>query len=63
MTAYDQHAVEAFRLEALDYLLKPVDRGRLAETIERARRGIQEKKTSERIGRWRNRRQTRGGAA
>jgi two-component system LytT family response regulator/two-component system response regulator LytT len=44
VTAYDQHAVEAFRLEALDYLLKPVDRGRLAETIERARRGIQEKK-------------------
>jgi two-component system, LytTR family, response regulator LytT len=45
VTAYDQHAVEAFRLEALDYLLKPVDRGRLAETIERARRGIQEKKS------------------
>jgi len=46
VTAYDQHAVEAFRLEALDYLLKPVDRVRLAETIERARRGVQEKKTN-----------------
>jgi two-component system, LytTR family, response regulator len=46
VTAYDQHAVEAFRLEALDYLLKPVDRGRLAETIERARRVMQEKKTT-----------------
>jgi len=45
VTAYDQHAVEAFRLEALDYLLKPVDRGRLAETIERARRVMQDKKT------------------
>jgi two-component system, LytTR family, response regulator LytT len=44
VTAYDQHAVEAFRLEALDYLLKPVDKGRLAETIERARRVIQDKK-------------------
>src|SRR5579864_7702189 len=44
VTAYDQHAVEAFRLEALDYLLKPVDKGRLAETIERARRAIQEKR-------------------
>ena len=27
---------EAFRLEAMDYLLKPVERGRLAETIDRA---------------------------
>jgi two-component system LytT family response regulator/two-component system response regulator LytT len=44
VTAYDQHAVEAFRLEALDYLLKPVDRGRLAETIERARRVNQDRK-------------------
>src|SRR5207302_5006786 len=43
VTAYDQYAIEAFRLEALDYLLKPVDKGRLAETIERARRIIQER--------------------
>jgi two-component system response regulator LytT len=47
VTAYDQYAVEAFRLEAMDYLLKPVDRGRLAETIERARRSIQDKRTPE----------------
>ncbi len=45
VTAHDQYAVEAFRLEAMDYLLKPVDRGRLEETIERARRTIQEKKS------------------
>ena len=44
VTAYDQYAVEAFRLQALDYLLKPVDKGRLAETIEHARRAIQEKR-------------------
>ena len=44
VTAYDQHAVEAFRLEALDYLLKPVDKTRLAETIERARRLAPEKR-------------------
>ena len=37
-TAYDQYAVEAFRLEAFDYLLKPVEKDRLAETLERARR-------------------------
>jgi len=42
-TAYEQYAVEAFRLEALDYLLKPVDRDRLSLTIERARRIIQAK--------------------
>ena len=47
VTAYDQYAVEAFRLEAMDYLLKPVDKGRLAETVERARRAIQEKKSPE----------------
>lgn len=44
VTAYDQYAVEAFRLEAMDYLLKPVEKGRLAETIERARRAMQDKK-------------------
>lgn len=43
VTAYDQYAVEAFRLEAMDYLLKPVDKTRLGETIERARRAIQDK--------------------
>jgi two-component system response regulator LytT len=47
VTAHDQYAVEAFRLEAMDYLLKPVDRGRLAETVDRARRAIQEKKAPE----------------
>ena len=45
VTAYEQHAVEAFRLKAMDYLLKPVEKGRLAETIEHAQRTIQEKKT------------------
>jgi two-component system response regulator LytT len=42
-TAYDQYAVQAFRLEALDYLLKPVDKERLSETIGRARRSIEDK--------------------
>jgi two-component system response regulator LytT len=43
VTAYDQFALEAFRLEAMDYLLKPVDKARLSETIERARRVIQDR--------------------
>lgn len=37
-TAYDQYALEAFRLEALDYILKPIEKERLAVTIERVRR-------------------------
>jgi two-component system, LytTR family, response regulator LytT len=47
VTAHDHYAVEAFRLQAMDYLLKPVDKGRLAETVERARRIIQETKAPE----------------
>lgn len=42
-TAWDQYAVEAFRLEAMDYLLKPVEKERLAGTVERARRALDEK--------------------
>ncbi len=42
-TAYDQYAIEAFTLEAMDYLLKPIEKDRLAVTIERARRAISEK--------------------
>ena len=40
-TAFDQYAVEAFRLEALDYVLKPIERDRLAATLERARRVLE----------------------
>jgi two-component system LytT family response regulator/two-component system response regulator LytT len=42
-TAYDQYAVEAFRLEALDYLLKPVEKERLEIAVDRARRIVAEK--------------------
>ncbi|MBV8808695.1 MAG: response regulator transcription factor [Acidobacteriaceae bacterium] len=46
-TAFDQYAVEAFRLQALDYLLKPVDKERLAESITRAKRVFEEKQSAE----------------
>lgn len=37
-TAYAEHAVQAFALEGTDYLLKPVERDRLAESLRRVRR-------------------------
>lgn len=36
-TAYDQYAVRAFDVNAVDYLLKPFDRGRVIAAVERAR--------------------------
>jgi len=42
LTAYEEHAVQAFRVEAVDYLLKPVDPHALRESLERARRRIAE---------------------
>jgi two-component system LytT family response regulator/two-component system response regulator LytT len=39
-TAYDQYAVRAFAVNALDYLLKPFDRVRVSEAVERARTRI-----------------------
>jgi two-component system LytT family response regulator/two-component system response regulator LytT len=42
-TAYDQYAVEAFRWEALDYVLKPVDKERLTVAVERVRKAVSDK--------------------
>jgi two-component system, LytTR family, response regulator len=39
-TAYDQYAVRAFDVNAVDYLLKPFDRNRVSEAVERARTRI-----------------------
>ena len=40
VTAYDQHAIEAFEVNAVDYLLKPVDPTRLEVAVGRARRRV-----------------------
>ena len=41
ITAYDQYAVEAFEQGAIDYVLKPADRERLAKTVERLKGRIE----------------------
>jgi two-component system, LytTR family, response regulator LytT len=46
-TAYDQYAVEAFRWEATDYLLKPIERERLAISLDRVRKTIEERSRAE----------------
>jgi two-component system LytT family response regulator len=40
VTAYDEYALRAFEVNALDYLLKPFDRARFQETIRRARAAL-----------------------
>jgi DNA-binding LytR/AlgR family response regulator len=40
VTAFDSHAIEAFALDAVDYLLKPVEHGRLHQSLLRARRRL-----------------------
>jgi len=41
VTAYDEYAVRAFELNAVDYLLKPVDKARLREALNRAQERIE----------------------
>src|SRR5437660_8266119 len=48
VTAYDQHAIEAFEVNAVDYLLKPVDPARLELAVGRARRRISSDRTHDR---------------
>jgi two-component system LytT family response regulator/two-component system response regulator LytT len=41
VTAFDQHAIEAFEVNAVDYLLKPVEAGRLEQALQRARKRVE----------------------
>ena len=49
VTAYDQYAVPAFEVRSIDYLLKPVGRGRFAEALEHARERIDGADSARRI--------------
>ncbi len=42
VTAYDEYALKAFEENALDYLLKPVEKERLAKTVQRLRKIVRE---------------------
>ena len=47
VTAYQEHAVRAFEANAVNYLMKPVDEDKLADTLERVRNRIAEKRLAE----------------
>ena len=51
VTAYMDHALRAFEADAVDYLMKPVDTDRLADTLERVRLRLAEKRGAEEAGR------------
>ncbi|WP_221795305.1 LytR/AlgR family response regulator transcription factor [Aquisediminimonas sediminicola] len=51
VTAYGEHALRAFEAQAVDYLMKPVDVDRLADTLDRVRQRLAEKRGVEEVER------------
>ena len=51
VTAYSDHAIRAFEAQAVDYLMKPVEEARLADTLERVRQRLAEKRGAEEVDR------------
>ena len=49
-TAFDQYAVRAFEVNAVDYLLKPFDKKRVAQAVERARQKLESSPATDQIG-------------
>ncbi len=47
VTAYEEHAVRAFEANAINYLMKPVEEDKLADTLERVRVRLAEKRSAE----------------
>jgi len=50
VTAFDRHAIEAFEINAVDYLLKPVESERLGTAVDRVRRRMQSNRPAARTG-------------
>ena len=46
VTAFDQYAIDAFKVHAVDYVLKPIDDERLKEAIERAQKHIEQQQNA-----------------
>ncbi|MDP1027236.1 LytTR family DNA-binding domain-containing protein [Sphingomonas sp. KR1UV-12] len=51
VTAYSDHALRAFEAQAVDYLMKPVEENRLADTLDRVRQRLAEKRGVEEVDR------------
>jgi len=51
VTAYSDHAIRAFETQAVDYLMKPVETDRLADTLDRVRQRLAERRGVEEAGR------------
>ncbi len=47
VTAFQEHAIRAFEANAVNYLMKPVDEDKLADTIERVRQRLAEKRSAD----------------
>ena len=50
VSAFDQYALRAFRVHALDYVLKPVEPDRLSEALDRARRRLRDRRSADDAG-------------
>ena len=54
VTAYEEHAIRAFEANAVNYLMKPVDEDKLADTIERVRHRLTERRSAEEAAKLKN---------
>jgi len=50
VSAFDQYALRAFRVHALDYVVKPVEADRLSEALDHARRRLRDRQASDEAG-------------